>query len=157
MEFRILGPLQVVDGGRAVELAGPKQRTLLAALVLHAGRVVPKDRLFEILWGPQPPDGAPATLQSHVSHLREALEPGRAGGEASIVAAREPGYVLAADPRRDVDTGRFESLAAKATGPWLPAHPPRRPTSCARRWGFGGAIRCPSSPSPPSPRPTSLA
>lgn len=113
MEFRILGPLEVLDGARTIEVAGPKQRTLLAALVLHAGGVVAKDRLFEILWGPEPPDGAPATLQSHVSHLREALEPGRTPGQASIVAARDPGYVLTVDPHRDVDTGRFEQLAAE--------------------------------------------
>lgn len=115
MEFRILGPLQVVAGERAVEVGGPKVRTLLAALVVDAGRVVAKDRLFEILWGPEPPDGAPATLQSHVSHLREALEPGRASGAASIVVARDPGYLLAADPQRDVDAGRFEALAAEGS------------------------------------------
>lgn len=112
MEFRILGPLQVLDGARAVEVAGPKQRTLLAVLVLHAGRVVAKDRLFEILWGPEPPDGAPATLQSHVSHLRDALEPGRSSRQAGVIVAREPGYLLAADPHDDVDAGRFEALAA---------------------------------------------
>ncbi|MGH2720671.1 MAG: BTAD domain-containing putative transcriptional regulator [Actinomycetota bacterium] len=111
MEFRILGPLQVLVDDRPIDIAGPKLRTLLAALVLDAGRVVSKDRLFEILWGPEAPDGAPATLQSHVSHLREALEPGRAGGRASIVQAREPGYLLAADPVRDVDAERFERLA----------------------------------------------
>ena len=111
MEFRILGPLQVVTGDRTVDVPGPKVRTLLAALVVHAGRVVSRDRLFEILWGPQPPDGAAGTLQSHVSHLREALEPGRAGGDASLVHARDPGYFLSVDPQRDVDAGRFECLA----------------------------------------------
>ena len=115
MEFRILGPLEVVDGDRTLEIAGPKQRTLLAALVLHAGRVVAKDRLFEILWGPEPPDGAPATLQSHVSHLRDALEPARQSGGASVVSARDPGYLLAADPDREVDAGRFEVAAAQGS------------------------------------------
>jgi DNA-binding SARP family transcriptional activator len=113
MEFRILGPLEVVDGGRTVEVTGPKQRTLLAALVLRAGRVVAKDRLFEILWGPEPPDGAPATLQSHVSHLRDALDPDRQGGGAGLVVAKEPGYTLAADPIRDVDAGRFEAASTE--------------------------------------------
>ena len=112
MEFRILGPLQVVTEDRPLEIPGPKLRMLLAALVLEAGRVVPKDRLLEILWGPQPPDGAPATLQSHVSHLRNALEPSRTSGQLGIVRAQEPGYVLMVDPHRDVDGGRFEQLAA---------------------------------------------
>ena len=123
MEFRILGPLQVVADGRAVEIPGPKLRMLLAALVLHAGRVVPKDRLFEILWGPQPPDSAPATLQSHVSHLREVLDPGRAAGGSSLLVTREPGYVLVIEPQIGVDAGRFEWLAAegnRALGAGLP-------------------------------------
>ncbi|HEX6596594.1 MAG TPA: AfsR/SARP family transcriptional regulator, partial [Acidimicrobiales bacterium] len=111
MEFRILGPLQIVAGDRPIEVAGPKVRALLAGLLVHAGRVVSKDRLFEILWGPEPPDGAAATLQSHVSHLREALHPGRATGGAGVVQARDPGYLLAVDPERDVDAGRFERLA----------------------------------------------
>ena len=113
MEFRILGPLQVLVDEHPVDVGGPKLRTLLAALVLHAGRVVSKDRLFEILWGPQPPDSAAATLQSHVSHLREALEPGRTSGRTSVVQAREPGYLLAVDPEGSVDAGRFERLAGE--------------------------------------------
>lgn len=113
MEFHILGPFEVSADCRPVAIPGPKLRTLLAALVLHAGRIVSKDRLLEILWGPEPPDGAPATLQSHVSHLREALEPGRAGGQASVVVSREPGYLLDVDRGSAVDAGRFEDLAAE--------------------------------------------
>lgn len=113
MEFRILGPLQVVVGEVAIDVGGPKVRTLLAALVLRAGRVVSKDRLFEVLWGPDPPAGAAATLQSHASHLRNALEPGRQAAGPSVVQAREPGYLLAVDPERSVDAVIFERLAAK--------------------------------------------
>ena len=113
MEFRILGPLQVVVGEAVIDVGGPKVRTLLATLVLRAGQVVSKDRLFEVLWGPESPAGAAATLQSHVSHLRDALEPGRQAGARSVVQASEPGYVLAVDPERDVDAGVFEQLANK--------------------------------------------
>ena len=113
MEFRILGPLKVVVDGSAIDVGGPKVRTLLAALVLRAGQVVSKDRLFEDLWGPEPPTSAATTLQSHASHLRDALEPGRQAGGQSVVQAREPGYVLAVDPARSVDAVVFELLATK--------------------------------------------
>lgn len=111
MEFRILGPLDVVDGARRLEVRGPKVRALLAALVVHAGAVLSKDRLLEILWGPEPPEGAPATLLSHLSHLRNALEPGRAPRAPSrLVVTRDPGYALLAAPEQ-VDAVRFERLA----------------------------------------------
>lgn len=126
MEFRILGPLQVVVGEAVIDVGGPKVRTLLATLVLRAGQVVSKDRLFEVLWGPEPPASAAATLQSHASHPRDALEPGRQAGGRSVVQAREPGYVLAVDPERDVDAGVFEMRATKgkrdlAEGAWSQA------------------------------------
>lgn len=62
MEFGILGTLEVHDGGRPVNVGGRKVRMLLAALVVHAGRVVSKDRLIDVLWGPAAPDrtGHPA-------------------------------------------------------------------------------------------------
>ena len=113
MEFRILGPLQVVVDEVALDVGGPKVRTLLAALVLRAGQVVSKDRLFEVLWGPEPPASAAATLQSHASHLRDALEPGRQAAGPSVVQAREPGYLLAVDPERSVDAVVFERLATE--------------------------------------------
>lgn len=137
MEFLILGPLQVVVDDRPVDFGGPKLRTLLAALVLHAGQVVPKDRLFEILWGPQPPEGAAATLQSHVSHLRDALEPGRGDGRASVVQAREPGYVLVVDGERSVDACRFEQLAGEgkhALAQGDPARAAARLQAALRLW-----------------------
>ena len=56
MEFRILGPLEAWDGGRAVTLGGPKPRALLAALLLHANEVVSADRLIDELWGRPDPD-----------------------------------------------------------------------------------------------------
>ena len=78
MEFRILGPLEVLDGERPLPLGAAKQRALLAVLLLHANEVVSTDRLFEVLWGAEPPGSAANTLQTYVAHLRTALEPVRA-------------------------------------------------------------------------------
>jgi DNA-binding SARP family transcriptional activator len=69
--------LEVLDGQRRVELGRPKQRALLAVLLVHANQVVALDRLIEELWGQQPPAQATASLQAYVSNLRRALEPSR--------------------------------------------------------------------------------
>ena len=76
-QFRILGPFEVLDGQRRVELGRPEQRLLLAVLLVHANRVVALDRLIEQLWGEQPPAQATASLQAYIANLRRALEPGR--------------------------------------------------------------------------------
>ena len=113
MEFGILGPLEVRAGQRVVDLKGRKLRILLAALVVDAGRVVSTDRLVHILWGPDPPDAAAATLQSHIAHLRDALEPERRRGHGTgVIVTQDPGYVLAVDPDQ-VDAGMFERLAGE--------------------------------------------
>lgn len=75
MELRILGPLQAVVGEGAIDVGGPKVRTLLAALVLRAGRVLSRDHLFDVLWGPEPPASAAATLQSHALPWRSQASP----------------------------------------------------------------------------------
>lgn len=88
LEFQILGPLQVVRAGDDVPLGARKQRTVLALLLLEAGRVVPTSRLIDELWQGRPPSSAPVTLRSYVSRLRTVLRP-YAG-----VNARAGGYVL---------------------------------------------------------------
>ena len=106
-EFRILGPLEVRDPARpAVGLGGPKQRALLALLLLHAGRVVPADRLLDDLWGEEPPPTAASSLQNLVSQLRKTL--GR-----DVIVTRPPGYVLQVEAAQ-VDLRRFEQMLAKA-------------------------------------------
>jgi DNA-binding SARP family transcriptional activator len=106
VEFRILGPLQVLDGDRLVEIAGSKRRALLALLLLHANEVVRSDRLVDELWGGQAPRNAPAALRNHVSRLRKALGP-------EVLARREWGYVLRTD-EESIDLHRFEDLLAAA-------------------------------------------
>jgi YVTN family beta-propeller protein len=107
-EFGILGPLEVSRRGRAVPLAGPRQRAVLALLLLEANRAVSMDRLAEDIWGGEPPDGWITTLQTYVFHLRQALEPGRARGAGSgILVTRGRGYLLRVD-REHLDAARFQ-------------------------------------------------
>src|SRR6266498_2849700 len=97
-EFRLLGPLQVVRSGSEVSLGGPRQRAVLALLLLRANTVVSVDRLVDEVWDGKPPDGAVRTLQTYVFHLREALEPDRSrGARAEVLVTRDPGYLLRAD------------------------------------------------------------
>src|SRR5262249_20389974 len=75
--FRVLGPLEVLRSGDAVPLGGPRQRAVLALLLLQANQVVSRDRLVEDVWEGHAPAASITTLQTYVSHLRRALEPGR--------------------------------------------------------------------------------
>ena len=111
VEFRILGPLEVLDGQRRVELGRPKQRALLAVLLVHANQVVALDRLIEELWGEQPPAQATASLQAYISNLRRALEPGRpARTPPRVLVTQPPGYRLVVAPS-ELDAARFVALA----------------------------------------------
>jgi DNA-binding SARP family transcriptional activator len=106
MEFRILGPLQVLEDGRELPLGGAKQRALLALLLLDPNRVVSRDRLIDELWDGSPPDTAPTALQVYVSQLRKAL--GR-----DLILTQPPGYLIrVSDGELDLD--RFERLVATA-------------------------------------------
>jgi DNA-binding SARP family transcriptional activator len=67
MDFRILGPLEAIDGRQRVALGGSKRRAVLALLLLHANETLGTDRMIDELWGEQPPSAAAKTLQ--VQHL----------------------------------------------------------------------------------------
>ena len=73
MEFRILGPLEVLEEERTLNVAGRKQRALLAVLLLNANQAVSKDSLIESLWGDEPPSTASKAIQVYVSQLRRVL------------------------------------------------------------------------------------
>src|ERR1700758_3770757 len=107
MDFRILGPLEVVRDGRVLELGGRRQRAVLALLRLRPGEVVSSDRLIEELWGGQPPTTATNTVQAYVSRLRKAL------GEDGILVSQPPGYVLRI-PDGALDLDRFNTLIQQA-------------------------------------------
>jgi DNA-binding SARP family transcriptional activator len=111
VEFAILGPLEAREGGEPIPLGGPKQRALLAMLLLEAGRVVSLDRLLEALWADGPPPTAVASLQNFVAQLRKALG-------AETIETRAPGYLVRLDPEQ-LDLARVRSLvdAARASEP----------------------------------------
>jgi DNA-binding SARP family transcriptional activator len=102
LEYRLLGPLEVVGEGGPLALGGQRQRALLAALLLEAGRVVSTDRLVELVYGGDPPRTATTSLQNAIAGLRKLLGP-------ETVETRSPGYVLRVE-RRQTDAGRFEHL-----------------------------------------------
>src|SRR5580765_212857 len=102
MRYRVLGPLEVRDGETLLPLAGAKQRALLALLLVHANRVISRDRLIEELWGDRPPPTAVTSLQVYVSRLRKLLPDGK-------LLTRAPGYLLEVE-RDELDLHDFERL-----------------------------------------------
>jgi DNA-binding SARP family transcriptional activator len=90
MDFRVLGPLEVIDGGRALALGGVKQRSLLAILLQHPNAIVSTDHLLAELWGDTPPASADNSIHVYVSRLRKVLGPDR-------LITRPPGYALRVD------------------------------------------------------------
>jgi DNA-binding SARP family transcriptional activator len=92
VQYRILGPLEVVRDGEPLALGGSKQRALLAILVLHANEPVSTDRLIDELWPAQPAATAAHTIQVYVSNLRKVLS-------ADKLLTRAPGYMLMVGPR----------------------------------------------------------
>jgi DNA-binding SARP family transcriptional activator len=105
-DFRILGTLEVIGVDGPVALGGPRQRALLAALLLRVGRVVPTEQLVDELYGAEPPKTAIASLQNSVAALRKALGP-------DVLVTRSPGYVLTLLPEQ-IDARRFEQILADA-------------------------------------------
>jgi DNA-binding SARP family transcriptional activator/tetratricopeptide (TPR) repeat protein len=124
MEFRILGPLEVLDEGHAVTLGGSKQRALLALLLLHANETLSTDRLIDELWGERPPANAAKTVQMQISRLRKALAGGADDGSAGVVVTRERGYELRLDPE-GLDAHRFERLLDEGRSELAADHPER--------------------------------
>ncbi|WP_228461663.1 BTAD domain-containing putative transcriptional regulator [Gordonia spumicola] len=91
-EYRALGPLAVIRDGVAVDLGSPKQRAVLAALLLGRGAVVSRDRIMDSVWGENQPAAAGTSLQAYISNLRRLLRD--ADGEASPIQRVNPGYRL---------------------------------------------------------------
>ena len=104
----MLGPVGAWRGGQAVRLGGPRQRWLLALLLVEPGRAISSDRLIDELWEGTPPAGAEGTLRVYVSRLRSAL------GDSRLVA-RPPGYVLDIALSWSTRRGSSGSFAKDAT------------------------------------------
>jgi WD40 repeat protein/DNA-binding SARP family transcriptional activator len=103
MDFRILGPLEVISDRGVVRLGGQKLRALLTVLLLNANEPVSGERLALALWGEEAPSGAIRTVHVYVSRLRTAL------GDAAIVTTTPAGYCLRVGPD-ELDAKRFERL-----------------------------------------------
>ncbi len=117
--MRVLGPFEAVVDGAAVDLGGPRQRAVLALLLVARGDVVSVDRIVDDLWNGEPPPRATGALQAYVSHLRRVLEPRREPrAPARLLVSVPPGYAVRL-PVDAVDAWRFEDLArrAAAAGP----------------------------------------
>jgi DNA-binding SARP family transcriptional activator len=108
----VLGPIQVTVDGRTIRLAGQRQRALLAALTLELGKVVPVDRLVDILWDADPPATARTKVQAHVCALRQAIGHDMPAASGPLVT-RPPGYVLCREGI-DLDLAEFDTLTAQA-------------------------------------------
>jgi WD40 repeat protein/DNA-binding SARP family transcriptional activator len=106
MDFRLLGPLEVVHERRPLPLGGPQQRLVLAHLVLQANQLIPAERLIDAVWAEQAPPAARGTLQVYVSRLRKQVG-------AERLRCRAGGYVLQAEPH-EIDVARFELLVEQA-------------------------------------------
>ncbi|HKP19998.1 MAG TPA: BTAD domain-containing putative transcriptional regulator, partial [Thermoleophilaceae bacterium] len=102
MDFRILGPLEALDGTRPVALGGRRRRAVLAALLLHPNETLSSERLIDELWGESPPANALKTLQVNVSRLRKSLP-------EEVLVTRGHGYELRVEPD-GLDARRFERL-----------------------------------------------
>jgi predicted ATPase/DNA-binding SARP family transcriptional activator len=109
LEYSILGPLEVRRHGEPVPIGAPKQRALLAVLLLRANQVVPTDRLIDELWSGEPPATAGKILTVYVAKLRKALGP-------DAVETHQYGYRLRLTPGQ-LDRDRFEQLVREADGP----------------------------------------
>jgi SARP family transcriptional regulator, regulator of embCAB operon len=106
VQFGVLGPLQMSVGGALVPLGTPKQRAVLALLVVNANRPVDIDVLIGAAWNQRPPSGARATLHAYISNLRRLMS--SAGIDRALLTSAPPGYRLAIGPDQH-DLGRFRT------------------------------------------------
>jgi YVTN family beta-propeller protein len=107
-EFRILGPFEVRENGRTIDIGGGKQRALLAVLLLRFREMVSVDTLIDALWGAHPPERAASSMHAYVSRLRKAL------GRDRLLRGPH-GYQLVVEPE-ELDVVRFERLLASGRG-----------------------------------------
>ncbi|HVR32456.1 MAG TPA: winged helix-turn-helix domain-containing protein, partial [Acidimicrobiia bacterium] len=107
MNFRILGTLQAEVDGKLVDLGPPKQRSLLALLLLNANQSVATDRLIDLIWGEAHPRTADHSIHIYVSALRKLL-----ADSDERIETRSPGYTLKVHPE-ELDSLRFQRLVEK--------------------------------------------
>ena len=110
IQFHALGGVAVTDGGEERALGGPRQRRLLAMLLIHRNAVVSVDRLAEAVFAGEPTAAASTTLRSYIARIRRVVDQRDA---ASMVVTQAPGYVLRV-PAEAFDVAVFEQLVANA-------------------------------------------
>ncbi|MFV2019031.1 AfsR/SARP family transcriptional regulator [Micromonospora sp. LOL_023] len=111
MQFRVLGPLEIVHDGRECTPSAPKVLQVLALLVLRANQIIHTGALIEQLWGESPPRSALTTVQTYIYQLRRFLEQkALARNGEDMVVTRAPGYILRVEPHQ-IDLRSFQSLA----------------------------------------------
>ena len=104
LEFRVLGPVEVVRDGQTVPISGAMRRAALAVLLVQFGQPTPANRLIEALWDDAPPRTAEGTLHTHLSHLRRLLDPEREARTRGLVLVTNPsGYMI------DPETGTLDA------------------------------------------------
>jgi len=111
MDFRLLGPLDVVDHGRSVQVGHGKRRSLLVLLLLHPNEVISAERLIDALWGERPPATAAKSLHVYVSQLRRELGRDAVSANGGVLVTRGNGYAACVGPE-DIDSQRFERMLA---------------------------------------------
>ncbi|MEU7578416.1 BTAD domain-containing putative transcriptional regulator [Streptomyces sp. NPDC041068] len=111
MEFGILGPLQVTVGDRQVPVGGPRQRTILAMMLLAQGQVVSVDRLVDVVWDGRPPATARTQVAICIAGLRKTFK--AAGCAEDPIVTAHPGYLLRMAGHR-VDAVDFAALVGEA-------------------------------------------
>jgi DNA-binding SARP family transcriptional activator/tetratricopeptide (TPR) repeat protein len=113
MEFGVLGPLRVVRDGVVVPVPAPKQRAILAALLLRAGATVPADTLIDLVWRGTPPRLARASVHTYVMRLRKVLGE-TADSEEGRLRTSGPGYAIQLSGA-ELDAIAFEDLRGQAS------------------------------------------
>ncbi len=130
----VLGPVRAWHGSAPADVGGPRQRSLLARLVLAKGQVVSVDRLIDDLWHGEPPPKALSALQAYVSHLRRVLEPGRERrAPAAVIVSAAPGYRLAL-PTDAVDAWWFDDQVRAAQSETGPSRRAELLTAALEKW-----------------------
>ena len=147
IDFRLLGPVQVVVDGEPVPLGAPKQRALLAELLLHRGEVVTRTHLVDALWDEGAPETATSALQVYVHGLRRAL-----GSER--IETQGSGYRIRVEPD-ELDVERFETLLDRAARALADGSPRSRGERA--RPGAGALARARRSPISAASRPSARA
>jgi DNA-binding SARP family transcriptional activator len=108
MRFRLLGPVEACGRTGWREISAPKERTLLAALLINPGRMVSTEQLINEIWGSSPPESARKLVSGYVIRLRKIIE----DPDGCVLITRPPGYQMLVS-NEDIDVGHFESLLGK--------------------------------------------